>query len=415
MDVNLNISEPYLYLKQNLKESQLCPFNYANLYKAIESQIEKLNKEAVQGSDALLVIKKALKELDSVMDTSHEGIELTPFAKKLRDLNKSLSIHYSDYAGSFPMEYHGMGTRSWSSLLSLKAFVSFLADKTRDEGSVFFPILAIEETEAHLHPNAQKQIYSQMKSIEGQKIISTHSPYLVASAQIKEIRSLYKEEKVVCGKVNLNKLKSEDISKIESHVINSHGDMIFSRCIIFSEGKTESQALPIFAESFFDKPAFSMGLTFVDVGGQNYLPFLKVANSLNIPWIIFSDGEKQIIEAVNKKINEAGHRKHQMNDVFLDNGNDFEKQVIEEGYQAQIKEALKSLNVDRNGSDEQISAKSKEIDGYDDESLYKEMKSNKIVIGYAIAKEIVKNNGDLPPKIKELFKNIEKFFKKGRP
>jgi hypothetical protein len=35
------------------------------------------------------------------------------------------------------MEYHGMGTRSWSSLLTLKSFIGLLASNAEKEGSVY--------------------------------------------------------------------------------------------------------------------------------------------------------------------------------------------------------------------------------------------------------------------------------------
>ncbi len=118
---------------------------------AIESQINSLNEKAVSSSPILSNIKMALKELDTAMDTNSEGIEITPFTKKIRDLSKGLTIYYTDQQDSFSMEYHGMGTRSWSSLLTLKAFISLLSNNASDEQSVFFPILAIEEPESHLH------------------------------------------------------------------------------------------------------------------------------------------------------------------------------------------------------------------------------------------------------------------------
>ena len=107
-----------------------------------------------------------------------KGIEITPFTKKVRDLNKGLTIYYTDNHDSFSMEYHGMGTRSWSSLLTLKSFITLLSKNAEKEKSVFFPVLAIEEPEAHLHPNAQKKLFRQIDAIAGQKIISTHSPYI---------------------------------------------------------------------------------------------------------------------------------------------------------------------------------------------------------------------------------------------
>ena len=61
----------------------------------IESQINELNESTVANSDILSNIRTTLKELDSAMDTSSDGVEITPFTKKLRDLNKGLSIYYS--------------------------------------------------------------------------------------------------------------------------------------------------------------------------------------------------------------------------------------------------------------------------------------------------------------------------------
>ena len=113
--------------------------------KDIEEQIKLLNEKAVSSSEILSNIKTTLKELDTAMDTRSEGIEITPFTKKLRDLNKGLTIYYTDRQDSFSMEYHGMGTRSWSSLLTLKSFISLLSINAEKGTSVFFPILAIEE------------------------------------------------------------------------------------------------------------------------------------------------------------------------------------------------------------------------------------------------------------------------------
>jgi len=78
----------------------------------IEKQINELNEQAVNSSEILSNIKETLKELDTAMDSSSAGVEITPFTKKLRDLNKGLTIYYSDRKDSFSMEYHGMGTRS---------------------------------------------------------------------------------------------------------------------------------------------------------------------------------------------------------------------------------------------------------------------------------------------------------------
>jgi len=59
----------------------------------IEEQIKTLNEKAVSLSDILSNIKTNLKGLNTAMDSHGEGIEITPFTKKVRDLNKGLTIY----------------------------------------------------------------------------------------------------------------------------------------------------------------------------------------------------------------------------------------------------------------------------------------------------------------------------------
>lgn len=378
--------------------------------KEIEDQIKLLNEKAVNGSPILSNIKRALKELDTAMDTSSEGIEITPFTKKIRDLNKGLTIYYSDQQDSFSMEYHGMGTRSWSSLLTMKAFISLHALNAEKDESVFFPILSIEEPEAHLHPNAQKKLYGQVNAIPGQKIISTHSPYVAATAKLEQIRNFYKDNTVTCGRVNIDNLTSEEIRKINRQVINTRGEIFFSKAIVFFEGETEEQALPVFAQKHFNKTPVEMGLDFVGVGGHgNYLPFLRFAEALKIPWIIFSDAENDpannIKASVLQQFASCGSTKTEGDSIiFLDDGNDFEQQLIADGFSDEIKQAIVSIGVYAN--EQHRAAKEAEIGGCNDNDLYGFITGKKTQCGPAIAEQIVQGNKDLPPKVIELFSKL---------
>lgn len=374
---------------------------------AIEQQIEQLNEKAVSSSDILSNIKETLKGLDSALDNQSSGIEITPFTKKIRDLNKGLTIYYGDSQDSFSMEYHGMGTRSWSSLLTLKSFISLLASNAEKERSVFFPILAIEEPEAHLHPNAQKQLYSQINDIAGQKIISTHSPYIAAVADLGQIRSFYKDHRVCCGKVAIESLTDEDQRKIKRQAINSRGEIFFSKLMVLFEGETEEQALPIFAKHYFGKSVVEMGVDFVGVGGYgNYLPFLRFAESLNIPWLILSDAETDAKTSVKKQFGDCSSSKTEADVlVFLDDGHDIEKQLIVNGFQDEIKQAL----IERGNyhNEQHKASKQAEITAYDDDKLYELIIGAKTQFAPVIAEQIIKSEKELPPKIIELFSKIK--------
>ena len=443
MDAQRDILED-MKLRSSYLGKMLSKIKYPkNVTKKIEDKIKLLNEEVVSNSDILSNISTTLEELDSAMDTHSEGIEITPFAKKIRDLNKSLSIYYADQQDSFSMEYHGMGTRSWSSLLTLKAFISLLSFTAQKNKSVFFPILTIEEPEAHLHPNAQKKLYGQIDAIAGQKIISTHSPYIAAEANLGQVRNFYKDENVTCGRIEIDSLTPEDIRKINRQVINTRGEIFFSKVIVFFEGETEEQALPIFAQKHFNKTPVEMGLDFVGVGGYgNYLPFLRFAEALKIPWIIFSDGEENVKKSIRstlKKLYDTSEVDlESISNVFiLDNECDFEGYLINCGYIEEIKLALMNLHSE-GYLEEQIKkndgTKEKRIktdktcdvckqsiytdvlrdysgdDGFK-RALYDCMTSQKTQFSPAIAEQIIQSDKGLPPKVIDLFGKIAAVLK----
>ena len=413
----------------------------------IEEQIKELNDTAVNSSDILKNIKKTLKELDTAMNTSSEGVEITPFTKKIRDLSKGLSIYYSDREDSFSMEYHGMGTRSWSSLLTLKSFITLLFKKSKgnelEDKKAFFPILAIEEPEAHLHPNAQKKLYNQINEIVGQKIISTHSPYIAASAELNQIRNFYKSSNnVSCGSINIDLLNSEDERKIKRQVINTRGELFFSKAIVFFEGETEEQALPIFAQKHFGHTATEMAIDFIGVGGfGNYLPFIRVAEGLNIPWFILSDGEAKTIKGVKKTLRKLYNKQDieldtEPNIFIFPNGSDFEKYLLNEEFFDEIKSAftkLHSENYLENWIRENDGTKKERIKttaickecnqniykditrNYDGDTGFKDavydcMTKQKTQFGPVIAQEIIESGKDLPPIIKNLFNKVKEII-----
>lgn len=401
-DILEDLKSKRSYLGKMLSKIEYSP----ETIKAIEEQIKLLNESAISGSTILSSIRDTLKELDSTISSNSDNIELTPYTKKIRDLNKGLTIYYGDDKDSFPMEHHGMGTRSWSSLLTLKAFIKFLEINSND--NPFFPIIAIEEPESHLHPNAQKKLYSQINGIAGQKIISTHSPYVAGASQLSEIRNFYKDEVVRCGKIELLSLDSEDIRKIKRQVINTRGEIFFSKCLVLFEGETEEQALPLLFEKYFLKSSIELGVDFVGVGGHgNYLPFMRFAEYLKIPWLVISDNDQnnEIKQSVENQFQNSLTFKTKENVlVFLDHESDFEKQLIINNFQDEIKQVL--IKIDKYHNEWHREAKEKEINAYTDEQLYEKITNMKTKFAPFIAQEIIDSNKDLPPKVILLFEKI---------
>lgn len=405
----------------------------------LEQKISSLNAEAIEKSNVLKNIQESLKGIDTTMDSSGK-VYVSPFAKKLRDLNKSLTIHYGTENSSFTMDYHGMGTRSWSSMLSFRAFVKQMCNSKNLDEEAFLPIIAIEEPEAHLHPNAQKQLYKQMNDMPGIKIISTHSPYVAACAELSELKGMYKsDEKTVCGSLPVTKLTSEDQRKIRQAVLTSNGELLFAKAIVLGEGETEVQALPIFSQQHLGLTPVESGLSFIDAKGcGNYYPFVVLADAFQIPWYIFSDGEKGTQQGLKnllkKTYGEDRDLTEQKNIFIIPDEKDFEGMLLDDGYKDEIEKAIEQLKgegyIDKFIREHNHRPKKREktsdvcekchqnifvdieriYDGEDGRltALDDIMENNKAQLGPMIANSIIENGKTLPPLIVKLFDEIKK-------
>jgi len=141
-------------------------------------------------------------------------------------------------------------------------------------------------------------LFSHLDAIPGQRVISSHSPYIVSQADIRNVRHFRKDgPETFVSVLDTRDLNNDDFRKINRMVLNTRGDILFARAIILFEGETEEQALPIFAEHHWQRSVHALGLSFVGVGGDgNYLPFLRLAKSYGIPWFIFADGEETTLK-----------------------------------------------------------------------------------------------------------------------
>lgn len=313
----------------------------------LERMVAEVNKEAIEKSEPLKRLKTHLDNLNQSFEGSGQT-ELTPFPKKIRDLSKRFSVNFGESDNSsFSMEYHGMGTRSWASMLTVKAFTELLAKNHEEEAEPFFPIMAAEEPEAHLHPNAQRTLYKQLIDVPGQVIISTHSPYIAGLAELNEIKYLSNPENSVQVYQLRTEFENDDLRKLKREVVHSRGELLFSKAIVLSEGETEEQALPELFESYTGKLPFSLGVNFVGVNGSGakYRPFLILAKDLDIPVFIFSDGEEQTVRELKKnyeKVFGATDIEKAANIAILD-GTDFEGYLLSQGYKDLIEETIQQV------------------------------------------------------------------------
>jgi putative ATP-dependent endonuclease of OLD family len=316
----------------------------------IEENLSAINRDIVESSDVLTHIQSHLKSFHETLSCEEDSVSITPLARHLRDLSRGMDVVLSTRgAPPFPLHQQGMGTRSLGTFFTFWAFTTW-RQKQGGAGAVH-PMMAMEEPETHLHPQAQRSLFRQINRMPGQRIISTHSPYVCGQSEIAHIRHFSKttEETQVC-RIDMGtgekKLTDEDLRKIDRQVMNTRGDMLFARALVFFEGETEEQAFPDFAERRWGKHPNDLGFSFVGVGGKgSYLPFLRMAESFKVPWFIFSDGEANTITAVNAALVAIGQAAIPDNPrvIVLPEGKKFETYIVTEA----TKDALITVIIER--------------------------------------------------------------------
>lgn len=208
--------------------------------------------------------------------------------------------------------------------------------------------MAFEEPEAHIHPHSQRQLVRDFSSIQGQRIITTHSPYILASSNLNDLFYIaLRNAESIFSPISSLKLKPEELRHIERFVINTRGELLFANITILAEGETEEQALQIFFKEYFGLEPYELGVSIVGVGGKNYLPFLRVLENIGTDWYIFSDGEPAAIDdlkATMKQLRGLTVKPDLSlypNIIVLDNSADFETYLLNTGY---IEEIISAIN-----------------------------------------------------------------------
>jgi putative ATP-dependent endonuclease of OLD family len=161
-----------------------------------EAQSKTLSEELARLNDALLKADPRLEQVRESLDkvqkiirfgagqnASIQALPLKPWELLSRS-EVVIKAHGSEI--DFPLSRHGQGVQSLAVLFLFQTYIDVLLKPTFQPETE--AILALEEPEAHLHPQATRALAANLGEIKSQKIISSHSPYFIQEIPFTHIR-----------------------------------------------------------------------------------------------------------------------------------------------------------------------------------------------------------------------------------
>lgn len=154
-------------------------------------------------------------------------------------------------------------------------------------------IICIEEPEAYLHPHQQREVATYLgRVLQGQVILSSHSPYIVSEFSPNSIIRLYKQN------THDTSVASNGCSDVIAEGIDDFGyrmsvipaEAFFSDCVILVEGPSEMVFYKTLAKQIgidLDR----LNISVLSVEGVSFPTYMKILNAMHIYWISRTDND----------------------------------------------------------------------------------------------------------------------------
>lgn len=256
------------------------------LYDEIEQKLQEVDSKIPQ----LSYVKNATEHLNKELDklSIHNREQQVVFDTASTDIDRVIqNVSVTSKYGDKKLIIGGEG-RINQIYLSLWA-----SQNQHTEISNEVSIICIEEPEAYLHPHQQREVATYLgRTLQGQVILSSHSPYIVSEFSPNSIIRLYKQN------THDTSVASNGCSKVIGEGIEDFGyrmsvipaEAFFSDCVILVEGPSEMVFYKTLAKQIgieLDR----LNISVLSVDGVSFPTYMKILNAMHIYWISRTDND----------------------------------------------------------------------------------------------------------------------------
>ncbi len=184
-----------------------------------------------------------------------------------------------------PIKNNGLGYNNLLFIALILAKMQMESSNYMGDNAKVFPMLAIEEPEAHLHPSMQSKFLKFLNTNEQarQIFITSHSTHITSAINLESIVCLYND---INGKSTVgypgrvfSDLKGDKDSKIyvQRFLDATKSNMLFADKLVFVEGLAEQLLIPSFAQYLgIEDSLVNEHVGIISVDSRTFKHFLKL-------------------------------------------------------------------------------------------------------------------------------------------
>jgi ABC-type cobalamin/Fe3+-siderophores transport system ATPase subunit len=154
-------------------------------------------------------------------------------------------------------------------------------------------ILAVEEPEAFLHPQKQKELYSDICAAQSENLrilVTTHSPYIVAETPFTRLGLVKKDgQHSALYIAEVKSTKEQETFDAYSDEVNSL--LFFADKVVLVEGESDVRVINLLMQKKFGPVAHRISIISAS-GNRNFSPFLRMIrawSAAKIPHLVVTD------------------------------------------------------------------------------------------------------------------------------
>lgn len=301
----------------DLKEDEL---------KKIADKIDELNRQITKGKEIQKIQSDINRYLERLTGTSSQKVKIqmgeSDYDSLLKDLKVLIGANEDNVHS---VEMNGLGYNNLLYISLLLTQYTAIKEKKIQNHDYMYPILIVEEPEAHLHSHLQKFLANYLfeQKVAGQVIMTSHSTHVSSHSNLDSLIVFYKVKgetfsKRVGSIFNMKEKEHRQYKRyLERWLDATKSDIFFGKKVLLVEGIAERLLMPKFFSMLYKekinnnveelergKTLEGEGISIISVDGVAFRPFLQLfgQNGLNIKCAVLTDSDP---EAIPVKDNEG--------------------------------------------------------------------------------------------------------------